>query len=167
MSRLATTDAGAQRDLWAQAFPSLASPDAADHAFLAWLAHGKVLVREYAVKQAAWPATERPLGDADALAARGVALYTFARGQVLPNDIAAALALDPNNLVARMIDSRVHDRIPLEAARAVTTAHPDDWRAWFLLMRAAEGGAEARSAHGRMCEVVAKDAVAMPAGFCP
>ena len=167
MNRLSTTAEGAQADLWAQAFPSLASLDAADHAFHSWLAHGKVLVREYKVKQDTWTATDRPLGDADALAARGVALYSYTRGDELPKDVAAAIALDANHVVARMIDSRVNQHIPLEAARAIATAHPDDWRAWFLLMRAAEGGDDARPAHARMCELVAKNAIAMPAHFCP
>jgi hypothetical protein len=168
MNLLSTTAEDAQGDLWAKAFPSLASPTAADHAFLSWVAHGKVLVREYTVKQATWSATDRALTDADALAARGVAKFLFdGKEKELPKDIADAIALDPNNLVARMIESRVHEHIPLEVARAVAAAHPDDWRSWFLLRRATTGGAEARDAHDKMCALVAKDAIAMPPGFCP
>ena len=70
MNLLSITPEAAQAGLWVKAFPSLASLDTADHAFHSWIAHGKVLVREYTVKQASVDATDRALGDADALAAR-------------------------------------------------------------------------------------------------
>lgn len=118
MNLLATTPVAEQDALWARAFPSLASMKAANHAFLSWTAHGKILVREYTVVQASWPSRERPLGDAEALVARGAAKFVYERG-ALPKDIADALVLDPNQVEARMIESRVKDgKIDVAAARA-------------------------------------------------
>ncbi|MCX5743104.1 MAG: hypothetical protein NT062_11490 [Proteobacteria bacterium] len=165
MNALAVAPAGASDALWAQAFPSLAALDAADHAFLSWVAHGKVLVRQYTVKHDTWPATDRVLSDADALAARGVAQYIIDH-TTLPKDVTAALALDPTNVVARMIESRAAGRIAAADARAVAAAHPDDWRAWFLVLHAVQTGDEAHAAHTRMCALVTTHAIAVPPGFC-
>jgi elongation factor P hydroxylase len=166
MNMLAVTPEAEQDALWARAFPSLASLDDADHAFHAWIAHGNVLVRQYTVKHGTWDVRDRPLTDADALAARGTARFIIDHDK-LPVEITDAVAIDPNEVVARMIQSRSAGSIPVEAARAVTAAHPADWRAWFLLGRALHEGQEAHDAHAKACELIAKNAVSVPAKFCP
>jgi hypothetical protein len=166
MNQLAVTPESQQDALWARAFPSLASLDEADHAFHAWIAHGKILVRQYTVKHGTWDVQDRPLTDADALAARGTARFVIDRDK-LPVEITASIAADPNEIVARMIESRVSNGIPVDAARAIVAAHPDDWRAWFLLNRALHEGSEAHDAYLKACELVAKSSVTVPPKFCP
>jgi len=167
MSRLAVTPADQQDALWAKAFPSLASLDDADHAFHAWIAHGKILVRQYTVQHRTWDVTTRPLTDADALAARGTARFII-NYDALPAEVTNAIAADPNELVARMIQSRVaNGSIPVDAAQALTVAHPDDWRSWFLLARALHEGTAAHDAYVKQCELITKNAVAVPPKFCP
>jgi hypothetical protein len=166
MSQLAVTPADQQDALWARAFPSLASLDDADHAFHAWIAHGKVLVRQYTVQHGTWDVTTKPLTDADALAARGTARFVI-NHEALPAEITGAIAADPNELVARMIQSRVANGIPVDAAHSIATAHPDDWRSWFLLARALHEGNEAYEANLKACALIVKNAVAVPPKLCP
>ena len=166
MSLLAVTPAAQQDALWARAFPSLSSLDDADHAFHAWIAHGNVPVRKYTLQHDTWMVTTTPLGDADALAARGTARFVV-DSTVLPAEITAASSTDPNEIVARMVESRVTNGIPIEAARGVVKAHPADWRAWFLLVRALHDGPEAHDAHVTACDLIAKNEVLAPPSFCP
>jgi hypothetical protein len=166
MQQLAVTPEAQQDALWARAFPSLASLDEADHAFHAWIAHGKILVRQYTVQHGTWDVTTKPLTDADALAARGTARFLINR-EALPVEITAAIAADPNELVARMIQSRVENGIPVDAAQALAVAHPDDWRSWFLLARALHDGSDAHDAYIKACALIAQNAVPVPPNFCP
>jgi hypothetical protein len=166
MNQLAVTPAEQQDALWAKSFPSLASLDDADHAFHAWIAHGKILVRQYTVQHGSWDVTTKPLTDADALAARGTARFIIDH-EKLPVEITDAVAADPNELLARMIESRASNGIPADAARAVAAAHPDDWRSWFLLSRALHDGSEAHEAYLKQCALIVKNAVPVPPKFCP
>lgn len=166
MHQLAMTPAAQQDALWARAFPSLASLDDADHAFHAWIAHGKILVRQYTVQHGTWDVTTKPLTDADALAARGTARFIINR-EALPADITGAIAADPNEVVARMIQSRFANGIPVDAAQAITVAHPEDWRSWFLLAQALHEGSAAHDAYLKQCALIAQNAVPVPPSFCP
>jgi len=166
MHQLATTPADQQDALWARAFPTLASLDAADHAFHAWIAHGHILVRQYTVQHGTWDVTIKPLTDADGLAARGTARFII-DPRTLPTDITDAIVADPNEVVARLIQSRASGGIPIDAARTLAAAHPDDWRSWFLLMRALRDGPEAHEAFVTACDLIAKNAVVVPLEFCP
>ncbi|HET9992580.1 MAG TPA: hypothetical protein VFQ65_28800, partial [Kofleriaceae bacterium] len=166
MNQLAVTPEAQQDALWPRAFPSLASLDEADHAFHAWIAHGRILVRQYTVKHGTWDVSTKPLTDADALAARGTARFIINRDK-LPVEVTDAITIDPNEMVARMIQSRASGGIPVDAARAIVTAHPDDWRSWFLLQRALLTGREAHDAYLKACDLIAKNAVPVPPKFCP
>jgi hypothetical protein len=64
-----------------------------------------------------------------------------------PQEITNAIVIDPNQIIARMIQSRVLERIPVDAARPIVAADPEDWCAWFLLERAIQNGSEARDAY--------------------
>jgi len=166
MKLLAVTPAAQQDGLWARAFPSLSSLADADHAFHAWIAHGTVPVRQYTLQNETWKVDTKPLSDADALAARGTARFVV-DSTVLPAEITAASSTDPSEIVARMIESRVTNGIPIDAARGVVKSHPADWRAWFLLVRALHDGPEAHDAHVTACDLIAKNAILAPPNFCP
>ncbi len=135
--------------------------DRIDHDLANWLAYGKTVVSEYNLKLADAGVTERALGDGDALAARAVVHGIFVR--TTPPEVDAALAVEPTNVVAATL-KEAHDRsLSPEAARALVAAHPEDWRAWWLLARAAHD----HDAAAKMCELVAKNPAQLPHGACP
>ena len=104
------------------------------------------------------PTRDRPLGDADALAARSLLDLHF-KG-VGPVHIAAeeALAIDRTNLVARLINTELTHEIAPDDARATAAAHPDDWRAWRLVEHAVKDRAEVEAALSRVCALTGNGA---------
>jgi len=97
------------------------------------------------------------LRDADALAARGMLLAVHGKPGA-DEQLAAALAADPTELVARLVSmARAHGAIALADARATAAAHPDDWCAWYLVVRAAPGSPEASDAKTKLCELVKRE----------
>ncbi|HEX8111983.1 MAG TPA: hypothetical protein VF516_29830 [Kofleriaceae bacterium] len=77
-----------------------------------------------------------------------------------PADILAAeaLAIDRTNVLARVINTELTHEISPDDARATAAAHPDDWRAWRLVVHAVKDRAEAEAALGRVCALTGNDA---------
>jgi len=105
------------------------------------------------------PVTARALGDADVLAARSLLRMLFiARDAIVADEARAALALDRTNLLARLITTELTHTISADDARATAAAHPDDWRAWWLVELAHGDGAEVADAHQRLCDLAENSA---------
>jgi hypothetical protein len=83
-----------------------------------------------------------------------------------PPEVVKALQLDPTNVLANVIDLAGDAKVPPELAHDLTTAHPDDWRAWFLAWRAATTGTESREARAKTCSLIAANPVAVPIDEC-
>lgn len=138
-------------DAWAATFPDL-GPNELDHQVRKWLAYGKHTVWRFDVALKHWPIAERVLRDADVYAARAVLLHQFRTPDVAPPELARALAEDPTHLLANLVKVAYDKSIALDTARAVAAAHPADWRAWWLVSRAANyQGDEARVAWEKAC----------------
>ncbi len=154
-------------------FPQFADPSALDHALAQWIARDRLLVREYRIEHAltsTGPA--RSLDDAGALVARGVARFAWVR-TTMPDELVAALAIDPTNVPARMIESQVRQGGDPALMRAVAEAHAENWRAWWLLEYAlyqehVDREAQA-TAYATMCKLVRSnpDGAVIPPAFCP
>ncbi|HEY1555708.1 MAG TPA: DUF1570 domain-containing protein [Kofleriaceae bacterium] len=138
---------------WREVFP--------DHAIetfalelRAWLTSGGLKIWTFKIALKTWPVTQRTLSDADVHAARALLDLEQHRDRV-DAEVAAALALEPNQVVARTIDYTLHhDRTTVPIARAVVAAHPDQWLAWRMLAETLHSGAEAHDAHVKMCDLV-------------
>jgi hypothetical protein len=165
MERLIATPESNQDQLWPAVFPAL-TPAALDHALATWIAYGRVEVRQYNIVLREWPVTERSIAEADVWAAKGILRFLFAHGATSPPEIVRALALDPTNIFANMIDAAVKKAVTTEAAQTIVAAHPDDWRAWWLAWRAAKTGAESREARDKTCTLLEANPAAAPIEAC-
>jgi hypothetical protein len=127
----ATAEDAAQ--LWQAAFRSLPLADV-DSALRQWLIVGHHEVMHFTVQWREWSVTERALGDADVHAARGMLCALVAhRPDEARADAAAALAVEPGNVLARLTVAGLdHAPVTAEQARVMTEAHGEDWRAWWL-----------------------------------
>jgi len=121
-----------------------------DRELAEWLRSGGIRLPRIAVTVRDMPVTERTLRDADVLAVRAL-LDLHYHPDAAPRSSDAALAADRTNLLAWLVE--VHLGLPITAdeARAVAAAHPDNWRAWWLLWRAVQHGDEAITARDQMC----------------
>jgi hypothetical protein len=146
-----------QTEAWAKAFPDL-PPDRLDDELSEWVISGKLALPRIEVAVREVPTRDRPLGDADVLAARSLLNFHF-KG-VGPADISAAeaLAIDPTNVLARLINAELTHEISPDDARATAAAHPDDWRAWRLVELAVKDPPEAEAARARVCTLTGSDA---------
>lgn len=143
---------GAWMQAWTEIFPTL-TPAKLDHEVRKWLAYGKHTVWKFDVELQEWPVTERVLSDADVYAARALLRERFRkRGEPEPPELAAALAADPTHLIANLVRVEYTRSIDPALAKRIAAAHPDDWRAWWLVALAANWqGDEARQAWERAC----------------
>lgn len=119
--------------LWQAAFPSLALADV-DQALRQWLFAGRHDVMRFTVHWHDWSVSERALRDADVFAARAMLCAAVAeRPAEARSDAAAALALEPGNVTARLVTAML-DRTPITVAQAqvMIGAHGEDWRAWWI-----------------------------------
>jgi hypothetical protein len=164
--RLAQTSGpAAQAALWTEVFPDLTTSKL-DQELPYWLAQGKHTTWHFTVKLQEWPVVERVLGDGDVLASRAL-LRLLLGGNRKPNELAAALAVEPTNVIARLIEALVDGAVDPGHARAVVTAHPEDWRAWALLALALKHGDEAGAAQVKACTLAAANpAIVPPSGLC-
>ena len=154
--------------LWAEVFPAL-TPSRLDHEVRKWLAYGKHTIWKFDVELREWPITERPLRDADVHAARAYMRHAWLPpGAPPPAELGAALAADPAHLIANLVHHARTKSIDLDRARRVAEANPTDWRSWWLLGTAAgRQGDVARTAHERMCALLAERPSAWsPRGEC-
>jgi hypothetical protein len=123
-----------------------------------WLVNGSHTVLHYNMRLPTYPVTERDLADADVDAIRALLRLEFQGDDAAATTEAnAALALDPTHVLATFLRYRIDKRIDVAAARAVATAHPDDWRAQMLLAWALHDGDEAGAAFKRACELAAQN----------
>jgi hypothetical protein len=134
LQRLKTLRRAQHLRAWEETFPDL-SGERLDGELRSWLHNATFKVPKIAIKPERFVATQRPLRDADALAAR--ASLHLVRGQTTEAlaEARAALAREPTHLLASLT---IHALRPVTAAnaRAVTIAHPNEWRAWWLLASA-------------------------------
>jgi uncharacterized protein DUF1570 len=150
-----------QTEAWAKAFPDL-PPDRLDDELSEWVISGQIALPRVEVAVREVPTRDRQLSDADVLAARSLLNFHF-KG-VGPADIAAAeaLAIDPTNVLARLINTELTHEISPDDARATAAAHPDDWRAWRLVELAVKDPPEAEAARARVCTLTRNDAPQCP-----
>lgn len=158
-----------QPELWQQAFPSLPLAEV-DGDLRQWLVSGHHTVLHFRVQARDWPVRERVLSDAEVLAVQG---YLIADEKQEQSRMAAALALDPTNVLAWLIELH-HRNVKISAAtgRAMAAAHGDDWRAWWLASQAIAGEnrdpAEAAAAAAKACALIAENpALVAPPKLCP
>ncbi|MEZ4360762.1 MAG: DUF1570 domain-containing protein [Kofleriaceae bacterium] len=102
------------------------------------------------------PTTTRALGDADALAARGLLHALVDRRDAALTAARASLAADRTHVLAWLISAWLGTMPTVAEARATAAAHPDDGRAWQML-RAVSNDAELAEAIASLCEL-AKEA---------
>jgi hypothetical protein len=142
--------------------------DQLDRDLATWLAHGRLTVLHYKVKLEDWPVAVRPLADADALAARGLLRFMFAKtAPETRAELTAAVTADPTNLLGWLVLTSLTGSMGITDARATAKAHPEDWRAWWLLGFAVQHGPEAAEAREKLCALVANDpSAAVPGGIC-
>ncbi|TMQ18626.1 MAG: DUF1570 domain-containing protein [Deltaproteobacteria bacterium] len=142
---------------WAEVFPDLPL-DKLDDALLAWLRTGKVRLPRIDVTVHDVSTGERPLGDGDVLGARCLLDFKFKDEATAMRTISETLLVDRTNLLARLIDTAYTHSIEPDDARATAEAHPDDWRAWRLLVFALKRGPEADRAMDRACALSRNEA---------
>ena len=147
-------------------FPGLTA-DRLDRAVVDWLLHGSHRTWRFEVDLRESPITERPIGDAEVHAARGVLRHYFDRDRAVePPEIAAALHADPTNLLAHLVRAMRTGRADPDDARTLIAAHPEDWRAWWFLGFALRDGEAARIARDKVC-ALAPNRAWLPRSMCP
>jgi hypothetical protein len=146
-----------ERAAWNAAFADLPL-DKLDRDLSEWLVTGSIGFPRIEVTVRDFPIQERPLGDADALAARSLLSLMSKDEATAMRTLSEALQLDRTNLLARLVEAAITHSIELDDARAITAAHPDDWRAWRLLATALRGSPEAYRASGRACALSKNEA---------
>lgn len=153
LRRLQEVPEAKQAEVWHDVFPGL-SPDKLDHLLKNWLNSGLLATPLIEVTVKDFPATERQLGDGDVLAARSLLDFMFTQDvSAMRANLAAGLAIDRTNVLARLVEAALTKSIAPDDARATAAAHPDDWRAWWLVGVAIRGGPEAVEALDKLCEL--------------
>jgi hypothetical protein len=165
VQRLTELDRNDQATAWAEVFPDL-PPAKLDDTLASWIQVGDLTVHHYKIKLKDYKVTQRRLTDADVYTARAL-LSDRDFTRPAPAEVAAALAIDPTNVIAQML-RLAHDHTDAPTiARTLTAAHPNDWRAWWVLALAIKHGDEADAAVARVCALVATDPAVLPKGTCP
>lgn len=146
-----------QVDLWREAFPEL-TPDRLDHLLKQWLVSGQLATPLIEVTVQDFPMIERPLGDGNVLAARSLLHLVVAHDEsAARTELATALTVDRTNVLARLVDAALTGSTAPDDARATATAHPDDWRAWWLVAFAVRRGPEAADAFDKQCALASSE----------
>lgn len=145
---------------WAAALPDLPLATL-DRVLRAWEIEGEHRVWHFHVKLLHPHLVHRTLPETDVLAIRAFLGAS-------PESIATALAADPTSVIANLVANYERKGISLPAARAVAQAHPDDWRAWWLVLEAHAAGDEAKIARAHACTLAQRNAAnIVPAQLCP
>jgi hypothetical protein len=157
---------------WREAFPS-STPAVLDSELRQWLINGRHLVLHLRVRPQVTTIEDRTLSDADVYAIRGL-LYSVRDKARERENVAAALAAEPTCVLARLLahDLDAAAQLSPAEARAITAAHGDDWRAWWLqayAISATHGDpADLQVAATQACTLLAENpAVVAPPGLCP
>jgi hypothetical protein len=152
---------------WTDVFPDL-TPDRLDAALRYWIASGDHEVWRFTVKLDPPAVRQRVLGDADVHAVRALLRFRFDRADPRAREgLAAALAADPTHVLANLVAAELGPRLSPEVAQRIADAHPDDWRAWWLVVLARNGTPEAGDARDRVCALVRPaPAIALPPDLC-
>lgn len=150
LERLREAPVEAHARIWRETFPDL-THDELDEKLFWWLKNGSLAVPRIRVKVTEFPFTERALGDADVLAARALLYMFFGTEQEARTAAEAALAIDRTNLLAGLLTPLLGIPFPLDDARKLVVAHPDDWRALIPLAKALPPGIEANEVNARVC----------------
>jgi hypothetical protein len=160
--------------IWSEAFPSL-PPATLDYELRHWISSARPLRISGKLKVATSDASARVrrLADADVYAIRAMLRqYTKEGKNAARGDVTAALALEPTNVMARLLRLGLDDEQPsLEVARATAAAHGDDWRAWMLVAQAVQrtkgDDAEVSAARSKACALIAANpALHVPPSVC-
>ena len=149
---------------WQQVFPDL-TPNKLDDILNDWIKNGDLTVHHYKIKLRDFAVTQRSLGDGEILAMRAMLRYVTDRQPEA--ETAAALAADPDNVLANMIAMASAEKRDLRVAQRLTVAHPDDWRAWWLHKHVTKDSDEARRDMARVCALVAHTPAVLPDHSCP
>lgn len=162
VQRLVELPVDAQAAAWPEVFPDL-TPDKLDGILSDWIRTGDLTVHRYKIKLRDFAATQRSLGDGEIYTAR--ALLRYRTGEPPTTELAAALAADPDNVIANMIHMDV-EKPDLSLAQRLTAAHPDDWRAWWLHKLITKDSDEARHDMERVCALLARTPAVLPRHSC-
>ena len=156
---------GDDRRAWDEVFPAL-GPGAIDTALRDWLQHGKHQIWKFDLKLQDWPVTERTLAIADIYATRALLDLLFGRNtQRGRQELLAALEREPTNLFANMIAEGADEgAVSMAEAQKIADAHPDDWRAWWLVARA---DAHDEAAKRKVCDLVRSNPAIRSPYRCP
>jgi hypothetical protein len=158
LRRLQQVPVDQQATLWHDSFPEL-TPDKLDPLLKRWIISESFATPVVEVSVLEFPTLERPLGDGDALAARSLVHLVAADDKsAMRADLAAALALDRTNVLARLVEAALLGSIDPDAARDTAAAHPADWRAWWLVASAVRQGHEAAEALVKLCALASNQA---------
>jgi hypothetical protein len=158
--------------LWGEGFRSLPLGEL-DGRLALWLRTGRHLVLHVTMPHHNWPIAERALGDADTYAIRAALRIELGKKEQARPDVNAAIALEPNHVLGRLLGVAIDQKmVTVEQARALVAAHPDDWRAWWLVTLAIEevdgDQKEYDEARAKTCGMVAHNAaLAPPRPLCP
>jgi hypothetical protein len=155
-----------QAAAWPAVFPDL-TPDKLDRILDDWIKTGDLTVHQYKIKLRDFAVAQRVLGDGEILTAR--ALLRFVTGGRPETELAAALAADPDNVIANMLNMARNDHVEkpsLVTAQRLTVTHPDDWRAWWLHQQATEDGGEAKRDMAHVCALLARTPAILPGHGC-
>ncbi len=150
LQRLSELPVEAHARVWRETFPEL-SYDELDEKLFWWLKSGSLALPRIKVQVSAARFTERALGDADVLAARGLLYMFFGTEQDARTAVNASLALDRTNLLAGLLTPLLKIPFSLDDARKLVVAHPDDWRALVPLAKELPPGIEANEVNARVC----------------
>jgi hypothetical protein len=163
-ARLSELSGAEQSTAWTEVFPAL-TPDKLDHVVRDWFFHGPHQVWHYPVALKETQITERPIGDAELYAARGLLRYYADRSGREPPEIATAVKLDATNMIAQLVRAAHARASDPDVARALVAAHPEDWRAWWMLAFALRTGDEAHAARIKLC-ALAPNPSTLPPDLC-
>lgn len=139
------------KQAWSTAFGAIPL-ETLDTEMRQWLTNGSHTVMHFTAHLQTWPVTVATLSDADVYAARALLRIEFQdRRDDAKKLLEAADALDTANPLARFLEYQLTKSTDTQVAKAVTVAHPDDWRGWFLLAKATNDSA----AFEKMCVLAA------------
>ncbi len=153
---------------WKEVFPAMAPGLDLDHALHDFVAFGKLGLIHFDAPNVQPTTAVREMSVAEVAAGRPAARQARGDKAGALADAAIAERADATGVIAATVHAIVEPAsYAPAAAHAVAAAHPDDWRAWRLVMAVDPDAAAKRDAHDKMCAAAARDlSVALPLGLC-